>query len=68
MEAAVQLTLFDLAGQRVIVLLTGRRAAGRHIVSWNGRDAEGRAVATGIYLACLYANGLAQQRLLTLIH
>ena len=34
----VRLTVYDVAGQRVAVLLDGHRPAGRHQVTWAGRD------------------------------
>ncbi|RKX26917.1 MAG: hypothetical protein DRP45_02290 [Candidatus Zixiibacteriota bacterium] len=44
------LTVYNVAGQRVAVLLDGPAEAGVHIVTWDGRNAEGRRAASGIYL------------------
>ncbi len=46
---AVQLRVFDVAGRLVRVLAEGERAAGTHVVSWDGRDFDGRTVSTGVY-------------------
>lgn len=51
--AQVQLAVYDVLGQRVAVLADGALAAGVHRVSWNGRDLQGRAVASGVYFARL---------------
>lgn len=52
-----QLAIFDLAGRRVRTLVDEHLASGRHQVPWDGRDAAGRAVASGSYLARLVAGG-----------
>jgi enediyne biosynthesis protein E4 len=46
----VDLTIFNLAGQRVAKLAQGMREAGTHTISWDGRDDSGRALASGVYL------------------
>ena len=42
--------VFALTGQRVVVLHQGPQSAGHHRLHWNGLDAEGRPLASGIYL------------------
>ena len=42
--------VFALTGQRVAVLHQGPQSAGHHRLHWNGLDAEGRPLASGIYL------------------
>jgi cytochrome c553 len=49
----VRLSVFDLAGRRVRVLVDEVREAGRHDVSWDGRDEAGRGLASGIYFVRL---------------
>ena len=51
----VQLSVYNLAGQRVADLVRGRREAGRHRVSWDGRDGSGLPLASGVYLVRLSA-------------
>ena len=46
----VELTVLNVLGQRVITLAGGRFPAGNHTVRWDGNDAGGRSVASGIYL------------------
>jgi hypothetical protein len=53
----VRLTVFNVAGRRVADLVNGTLPAGTHTVSWNGRDADGRNVASGVYLYRLEAAG-----------
>lgn len=45
----VNLTVYNLAGQRVKTLASETHPAGYHHISWNGRDNEDRDVANGIY-------------------
>jgi len=37
-------------GQRVRVVLDGWQEAGYHGVEWDGRDAEGTQVSSGLYI------------------
>ncbi|MEW6752020.1 MAG: FG-GAP-like repeat-containing protein [Candidatus Latescibacterota bacterium] len=55
-EAAVDLAVYDLLGQRVRTLL--RRVVtetGAHTVAWSGVDDAGRSLASGVYLVRLQA-------------
>jgi len=55
-ECAVRLDVYDVSGRLVARLLNGeKRGAGLHNVEWNGRDASGRAAASGIYVYRLTA-------------
>ncbi|MFB0516279.1 MAG: T9SS type A sorting domain-containing protein [Candidatus Neomarinimicrobiota bacterium] len=49
----VTLTLFDLQGREVVRLVEGYIKPGYHQTQWNGRDASGLAVPSGIYIARL---------------
>lgn len=51
------LTVHDLAGRRLRTLRHGVLAAGEHHAIWDGRDAAGRALSSGVYLARLAAEG-----------
>jgi hypothetical protein len=52
----VWLRLFDAQGRVVRELVPGEeRAQGRHRAHWDGRDAEGRAVPSGVYWAEIHA-------------
>lgn len=52
---AVELAVFDVDGRHVITLARGQHAPGPHTVTWNGRNAAGDAVATGVYFYRLSA-------------
>lgn len=52
-EAA--LNVYDLQGRLVRAFTAARFEAGTHAVTWDGRDASGRAVASGVYEVVLSA-------------
>lgn len=51
----VKLTVFDLSGRMVIKLVNQNITAGTHQTVWNGKDKNGRAVSSGVYLYTLTA-------------
>jgi hypothetical protein len=53
----VTVRVVDLAGRVVATLVEGTYGAGRHIVTWSGRDADGRRVPAGLYFAEARAGG-----------
>ena len=48
-EANVSLAIYGVDGSLVRTLVRGRETRGRHSVVWDGRDASGRRVASGVY-------------------
>jgi hypothetical protein len=46
----VEISVFDLQGREVRVLLQEPVEAGEHMVRWDGRDAAGNSVSGGVYL------------------
>ena len=54
----VQLTVFDLRGQKVAALVDGVMTAGYHDAVWNGQGADGRPAPSGVYFARLEAAGV----------
>ncbi|MBP7697814.1 MAG: M28 family peptidase [candidate division Zixibacteria bacterium] len=46
----VKLTVYNLLGQQVRVLVDGEQAGGRHEAVWDGTTGEGRPAASGVYL------------------
>ena len=64
---AVELAVYNLAGQKVAILASGSRPAGTHIVRWDGRDAGGRDLASGAFLYRLQAGARVETRKLLLL-
>lgn len=46
----VNLVIYNMLGQRVRTLVTGRQDVGRYEVMWNGLDDAGQPIATGVYI------------------
>lgn len=63
----VSLTVFNSLGQTVRTLVQGNKAAGSYTVRWDGRDASGRAVSSGVYLYLLKAGDFVQTRKMLLL-
>jgi len=53
----VNITLYDILGARVSVLLNNFVLPGTHTISWQGMDGSGRPLASGIYLASMRISG-----------
>jgi hypothetical protein len=54
--AAVTLRIYDAAGRHVRTLTEGPLAAGAHSARWDGRDARGATVGSGVYFLRLEAD------------
>jgi hypothetical protein len=53
----VTMTIYNLLGQEVRTLLDGFVEAGSHAVYWDGRNANGADLSTGIYIIQMQAEG-----------
>ena len=65
-EGDARLSIHDVLGREVAVLVDGPRPAGSQQVSWDGRDAAGRPVSSGVYFARLVSAGERHSRKLVL--
>jgi hypothetical protein len=63
----VTVTVYDLLGRRVRVLVDGRQEAGLHRVQWSGRGGSGSAAASGVYIVRVKAAGATRSRKMTLV-
>jgi subtilisin family serine protease len=57
---AVSVCVYDARGRLVAELAGGPIGRGRHTVTWDGSDATGRPVASGVYFARLQVDGRAK--------
>ena len=62
----VTLSIYNLRGQLVQTLVSGAMAAGQHRVVWDGTDARGARVSSGVYVYQLKANDFVATRKLVL--
>jgi hypothetical protein len=66
--AHVTIAVYNLLGQEVVRLVDGLQAAGRYNVVWNGRNALGASVASGVYLYRMTTDaGFVESRRMTLL-
>jgi flagellar hook assembly protein FlgD len=66
--AAVDISVLDLAGRRVVRLVRGeRQESGTHYIEWDGRDHRGRMAPAGVYLYRLQAGSLDETRRMVLL-
>jgi flagellar hook assembly protein FlgD len=63
----VRIDVYDATGAWVTTLAKGKYPAGDFGVRWEGGDAAGREVATGIYLVTFKAGKLTESRKLLLL-
>lgn len=56
----VTLTIYDLLGRKIRVLVDEAHGPGRYVRNWNGMDGDGRAVPSGVYLYRMTAGGIEQ--------
>ncbi|MBD3367519.1 MAG: T9SS type A sorting domain-containing protein [Candidatus Eisenbacteria bacterium] len=65
--ADVRIEIYDVSGRLVKTLVDEHRPAGRHEVSWVGRDASGDEVASGVYFCRMNAGGEKMTRKMLLL-
>ena len=65
--SAVSLQVFNIRGQLVATLVEGIRPAGTYQTAWDGRDDQGQAVSSGVYIYQLRAGGQQVTRKMTLV-
>jgi hypothetical protein len=63
----VELDVLDITGRLIQQLLAGSLKAGLHEFRWNGKDGNGRNVASGMYFMRLKANGQTLSRKLVIV-
>jgi hypothetical protein len=66
-DAIVQLRVYDVRGQLIKELVDGPRPAGYQDIIWDGTDADGASVGTGVYFARLKSNGTTRTRKMLLL-
>lgn len=66
-SGSVSVDVFDAGGRVIRTLAQGALAAGPHSVSWDGRDAEGRQVSSGVYYYRVKTAGEEQTRKILLV-
>ncbi|MCX6832342.1 MAG: T9SS type A sorting domain-containing protein, partial [candidate division Zixibacteria bacterium] len=63
----VTIEVFNVLGQSVQLLLYETKSAGSYHITWDGRDASGRPVSTGVYLYRFSAGDVVQTKKMLLV-
>ncbi len=63
----VRLSIFDMLGREVKTLVNKNLGAGYHGAAWDGRDEQGRRLATGLYFYRLQAGNFVRVNKMLLI-
>ncbi len=61
-DGHAKLSLYNVHGQRVRILVNDRFAAGEHVALWNGDDRAGRRLSAGVYFCRLEVAGKVEVR------
>ena len=56
-DSKVELTIYNIKGQKVKVLTNNHYDKGSHSVIWNGEDDSGKSMSSGVYFYKLNVNG-----------
>jgi len=66
--AQVELSIYNTAGQKIRTLMNASQSAGRHALSWDGKNNYNQQVASGLYIYRLILDGRpVQSRKMALI-
>lgn len=63
----VTLAVYDVLGRQIQTLVDEQRPAGTHVARWNGTDAAGRDVPSGVYIYRIQQGDHSVARAMTLI-
>ena len=66
-QERVSLVIYDVVGRRVRTLVRKTLSPGQHSIRWDGVDEQGRAAASGVYLAHLVTPTSRQVRRMSLV-
>ena len=61
-DCHVKLTIYNMLGQKINVLVDEHQTAGHKNVHWDGKDYKGNEVASGIYFFRIEAGNLTQSK------
>jgi flagellar hook assembly protein FlgD len=64
---AIDLSVYNIVGQKVATLANGSYRVGSYNVIWNGRDSAGNPAASGIYYYRLKTGDNVETKKMTLL-
>jgi len=65
--AQVKITITDLQGKRIRMLVNEAQSAGQYSIGWDGKNHEGLSARSGIYFLKLESRGRIDQEKVILV-
>lgn len=59
-ESNVELSIYNIKGQKIKSLLSDQKEPGEHTIVWNGKDDNNKPVSSGVYLYKLNVDGKSE--------
>jgi N-acetylneuraminic acid mutarotase len=66
-HGTVELIIYDIAGQLIRTLVKNELRSGNHLYQWDGKDDDGRLVASGMYFYQIVFDNSVQTRKMLLV-
>ena len=66
-DARTRVNIYDMAGRHIDLLADRDYGVGQHSVIWEGKDAEGRSVSSGVYFVLVDVGGEVQRHKVALV-
>jgi hypothetical protein len=63
----VRLTIYNILGQKVTILVNEEKVAGTYRIHWDGSDGMGNKVASGIYFSRIEIGGFSEVKKMVLV-
>lgn len=63
----VELSIYEITGELVATLISSPHSEGEYTINWDGKNTEGRTVASGIYLYQIKADNFSEARKMVLL-
>jgi len=62
-----EIVIFNLKGEKIVILLKRNLPGGKHYITWNGKDSSGKSVSSGIYFCRIKSGKQENTRKLILL-
>ena len=67
LRSKVNISIYNVLGQEIKILVNGVKEYGYHTITWNGKDNLGREMASGVYFARITSQSFIKTREMLLV-
>ena len=67
LRSMVNISIYNVLGQEIKILVNGVKEYGYHSITWNGQDNLGKEMASGVYFARITSQGFTKTRKMLLV-